>query len=116
MELLVTAFPASFHTRLYPLIERLQDRLGAINDHAVALKRFRSWSTETADAALPLEEISADAAEEGTARAPQIHVPVRLLVDPGAQQARPRAIQKTDEQPVNGVGVARLTRRRDRAA
>ncbi len=28
MELLVTAFPASFHTRLYPLIERLQDRLG----------------------------------------------------------------------------------------
>jgi CHAD domain-containing protein len=52
MELLVAAFPASFHTRLYPLIERLQDRLGAINDHAVALQRFRSWSTETADPAL----------------------------------------------------------------
>ena len=52
MELLVAAFPASFHTRLYPLIERLQDRLGAINDHAVALKRFRSWSTGTADPAL----------------------------------------------------------------
>lgn len=49
MELLVAAFPPSFQTRLYPLVERLQDRLGEINDHAVAHKRFRSWSTETTD-------------------------------------------------------------------
>jgi CHAD domain-containing protein len=52
MELLVAAFPASFQTRLYPLIERVQDRLGEINDHAVAFKRFRSWSTETSDPVL----------------------------------------------------------------
>ncbi len=49
MELLVAAFRPSFQTRLYPLIERVQDRLGEINDHAVALKRFRAWSHETAD-------------------------------------------------------------------
>jgi CHAD domain-containing protein len=52
MELLVAAFPSSFQTRLYPLIERMQDRLGEINDHAVALKRFRTWGSETADGAL----------------------------------------------------------------
>lgn len=49
MELLVAAFPTSFQTRLYPLVERLQDRLGEINDHAVALKRFRTWGAETDD-------------------------------------------------------------------
>jgi len=52
MEMLVVAFPSSFQARLYPLIERLQDRLGAINDHAVALKRFRDWTEETTDPAL----------------------------------------------------------------
>jgi len=52
MELLVAAFPSSFQTRLYPLIERVQDRLGEINDHAVAYKRFSSWITETEDPAL----------------------------------------------------------------
>lgn len=49
MEMLVGAFPKSFQTRLYPLIERLQDRLGAINDHAVAVKRFRDWLEESTD-------------------------------------------------------------------
>jgi CHAD domain-containing protein len=52
MEMLGAAFPSSFQTKLYPLIERLQDRLGAINDHAVALKRFRVWTEETAESEL----------------------------------------------------------------
>lgn len=52
MELLVAAFPASFQTRLYPSIERVQDRLGELNDHAVALKRYHVWSAETSDPAL----------------------------------------------------------------
>jgi CHAD domain-containing protein len=52
MELLVAAFPPSFQTRLYPLVEQLQDRLGEVNDHAVALKRFHSWSGETSDPVL----------------------------------------------------------------
>ena len=50
MELLSTAFPETFRTELYPLVEHLQDRLGDINDHAVALDRFTQWSDETADA------------------------------------------------------------------
>jgi CHAD domain-containing protein len=46
MELLAAAFPESFRTELYPLIEQLQDFLGAINDHAVAIGRLRHWRDE----------------------------------------------------------------------
>ncbi len=43
MELLVSAFPESFRTDLYPVVEQIQEPLGEINDHAVALHRFREW-------------------------------------------------------------------------
>ncbi len=47
MELLAAAFPSQLRTELYPLVEQLQDRLGAINDHAVAIERFRRWRKKT---------------------------------------------------------------------
>ena len=42
-------FPITLRTELYPLIEQLQDRLGAINDHAVAIERFRKWREESSE-------------------------------------------------------------------
>ncbi len=50
MELLGAAFPQSMRLQLYPLIEQLQDRLGAINDHAVAVERFKKWRKDTPQA------------------------------------------------------------------
>ncbi len=47
MELLAAAFPPAFRTELYPLVETLQEQLGDINDHAVAVERFRQWRKET---------------------------------------------------------------------
>lgn len=44
MELLAPAFPAVFREELYPLVEQLQEHLGEINDHAVALGRFERWA------------------------------------------------------------------------
>lgn len=48
MELLAGAFPPAFRDELYPAVEELQERLGAINDHAAALARLGQW-IETAD-------------------------------------------------------------------
>ncbi|QEL16798.1 CHAD domain-containing protein [Limnoglobus roseus] len=42
MEVLAGAFPESFRTALYPTLERLQDRLGEINDRATAAARLRA--------------------------------------------------------------------------
>lgn len=47
MELLSPAFPDSFREELYPVVEQLQDRLGEINDHAVASQRFGRWMNAT---------------------------------------------------------------------
>ena len=47
MELLSPAFPNRFRNELYPIIEQLQDRLGEINDHAVASRRFGRWLHST---------------------------------------------------------------------
>ncbi|MCI0456725.1 MAG: CHAD domain-containing protein [Gemmataceae bacterium] len=41
MQLLAGAFPAAFRAQLYPAVEALQDRLGAINDLATARPRLR---------------------------------------------------------------------------
>ena len=43
IELLESAFPKVLGEELYPTIESIQESLGDINDHAVALKRFRKW-------------------------------------------------------------------------
>ena len=43
MELLVAAFPAAFRSELYPVVEKLQETLGDINDHATAMARFEQW-------------------------------------------------------------------------
>ncbi len=43
MELLAPAFPEALYNGLYPQLEALQDDLGEINDHAVAVARFEGW-------------------------------------------------------------------------
>lgn len=48
IELLAAAFPNRLRERLYPVVEQLQERLGTVNDHAVAIERFREWR-EAAD-------------------------------------------------------------------
>lgn len=49
MELFAGAFDASLRQDLYPVVEQLQERLGQINDHANAQRRFEQWLEEAAD-------------------------------------------------------------------
>lgn len=49
MELLAAAFPSDFRKALYPIIVRLQEKLGEINDHATAQVRFQQWSESARD-------------------------------------------------------------------
>jgi CHAD domain-containing protein len=51
MELLAGAFHKSFRKQVYPTVGELQDRLGIVNDHAVACERLRTWMREARDAA-----------------------------------------------------------------
>lgn len=46
MELLAPAYPEEFRTELYPMVEELQESLGEIHDHAVAVARFRRWAAK----------------------------------------------------------------------
>ena len=43
MEIFAAAFPPSFRRDLYAEIEKLQERLGRLNDHATAAERYRTW-------------------------------------------------------------------------
>ena len=43
IELLAPAFPIELKDSVYPLVEELQESLGTINDHAVAISRFSEW-------------------------------------------------------------------------
>ena len=43
VELLASAFPARMTKQVYPKLARLQDRLGAINDHATAQSLVQEW-------------------------------------------------------------------------
>jgi CHAD domain-containing protein len=49
MELLSSAFPTQLQDELYPVIEQMQESLGDINDHAVAIQRFRAWRQGSSD-------------------------------------------------------------------
>lgn len=46
MELLAPAFDFNQLERAYALVERLQERLGQIQDHVIARKTFREWETK----------------------------------------------------------------------
>jgi CHAD domain-containing protein len=47
MEVFAGAFDADFRGQLYPIVEALQDRLGAINDHVTAQNYLAAWRAET---------------------------------------------------------------------
>jgi CHAD domain-containing protein len=49
MELLAGAFHKSFRKQVYPTVGELQDRLGIVNDHAVACDRLRRWMYQATD-------------------------------------------------------------------
>jgi CHAD domain-containing protein len=52
MEVFGGALPKSFRTRLYPELTEVLDRLGEINDHTVARRRFETWSQTAASTAM----------------------------------------------------------------
>lgn len=62
MELLAAAFGASLRDEHYPVVESLQERLGAIQDHVAAGKRLRQWADEPRNNALQtlLRELAAE--------------------------------------------------------
>jgi CHAD domain-containing protein len=47
IELLAAGLPESVRQHIYPMIKDLQDRLGAINDHATARQRLERWMQES---------------------------------------------------------------------
>jgi CHAD domain-containing protein len=71
LELLAGAFPADFRDKLYPVVETLQDRLGALNDLATAQTRLRQRIDE-ADEPAEAEHLQKLQAEE-QARFEQMH-------------------------------------------
>ncbi|HEY2882402.1 MAG TPA: CHAD domain-containing protein [Pirellulales bacterium] len=49
MEVFAAAFAPTFRRELYPLVEELQEKLGALNDHATIRDRYLMWVDETQD-------------------------------------------------------------------
>ncbi|TWT34208.1 CHAD domain-containing protein [Blastopirellula retiformator] len=49
MELMAAAFESGFREELYPYFEKVQDRLGEINDHATAAAKIGAWAKQTTD-------------------------------------------------------------------
>lgn len=47
MEVFAAAFGPAFRKELYPLVEELQEKLGAVNDHANFRDRYLAWSDDT---------------------------------------------------------------------
>ena len=47
MEIFAGGFDADFRQVLYPIVESLQDRLGAINDHVTAQAHLATWRAQT---------------------------------------------------------------------
>jgi CHAD domain-containing protein len=52
IELIASAFGGDLRKKLYPIVEDLQERLGAIQDHVAAIERFKLWAAESQNAAL----------------------------------------------------------------
>jgi CHAD domain-containing protein len=49
MEVFAAAFGPGFRKELYPIVEELQEKLGAVNDHANFRDRYLAWSDDTED-------------------------------------------------------------------
>jgi CHAD domain-containing protein len=52
IELLAPAFQPDLRSECYPIVEELQERLGAINDHVIAVGRLSQWREEVDDPSL----------------------------------------------------------------
>jgi CHAD domain-containing protein len=50
MEVFAAAFGPAFRKELYPIVEELQEKLGAVNDHANFRDRYLAWADDTEDA------------------------------------------------------------------
>jgi len=53
MELVECGFPAGFREELYPAFEEVQSKLGAINDHHMAVEKIQQWHSETSSKKFP---------------------------------------------------------------
>jgi len=49
MEVFAAAFEPAFRKELYPIVEELQEKLGAVNDHANFRDRYLAWTDDTQD-------------------------------------------------------------------
>jgi CHAD domain-containing protein len=79
IELLAAAFPPPLRDEVYPVVETLQEKLGAVNDHATAAARYRQWARSAKTPAV---------GRLHDAMAPVSDVPVSLLLDwAGAEDA-----------------------------
>lgn len=58
IELFHSAFPAALREEVYPMIEKIQSRLGRLNDHATAQAMFQHWLAD-----LPANERAAQLAQ-----------------------------------------------------
>jgi CHAD domain-containing protein len=47
MEVFAAAFGPAFRKELYPIVEELQEKLGAVNDHANFRDRYLAWADDT---------------------------------------------------------------------
>jgi CHAD domain-containing protein len=61
MELFAPAFIPQFRSELYADVEKVQEKLGSIVDHATAVQRFEHWRSEWSDSVLdgPLSDLIA---------------------------------------------------------
>jgi CHAD domain-containing protein len=58
VELLAAGFGPELRDEHYPVIEKLQERLGRINDHAAAAAHFREWSSDDPSRASAFEGLA----------------------------------------------------------
>jgi CHAD domain-containing protein len=49
IELVAPAFGPELRDQVYPIVEELQERLGSVQDHVTARKRFHAWAADETD-------------------------------------------------------------------